>query len=138
MAMKQLAVLGALLGFVNPGYADDGFGGLNRAQTVMFYYAVPLDAQSRKDSKPWMGMLVQGQQDYRGAGVGGFGFDTRVFNMLEESGASAANFVIIGAAAVGAAALVMHKGKSDQQQVQQQPQSAAPPSQVPCDTCPKK
>ncbi|HEY2338069.1 MAG TPA: hypothetical protein VGI18_11950 [Burkholderiales bacterium] len=136
--MKQLAVLGALLGFVNPGYADDSFGGLNRAQTVMFYYAVPLDAQSRKDSKPWMGMLVQGQQDYRGAGVGGFGLDTRVFNMLEESGASVANFVIIGAAAVGAAALVMHKGKSDQQQVQQQPQSAAPPSQVPCDTCPKK
>ena len=119
MAMKQLAVLGALLGFVNPGHADDSFGGMNRAQSVMFYYAIPLDAQSRKESKPWAGMLVQGGQDYRGSATGGFGVDTRLVNMLEESGSSAASFVIIGAAAVGAAALVMHKGKSDQQQVQQ-------------------
>lgn len=119
MAMKQLAVLGALLGFVNPGYADDGFGGASRAQAVMFYYAIPLDAQSRKEAKPWAGMLVQGAQDYRGSGAGGFGIDTRLYNMLEESGSSAASFVIIGAAALGGAALIMHKGKSDQQQVQQ-------------------
>jgi hypothetical protein len=130
-------MLGALLGVANPGYAfDDSFDGVNRAQTVMFYYAIPLDAPSRKESKPWMGMLVQGQQDYRGAGVGGFGVDTRLFNLLEQSGASAASLVLIGAAAVGTAALVMHKGKSDQQQVQQQPQTPAPPSQVPCNTCP--
>jgi len=119
MAMKQLAVLGALLGFVTPGYADDGFGGASRAPAVMFYYAIPIDAQSRKESKPWAGMLVQGSQDYRGSAAGGFGVDTRLFNMLEESGSSAASFVIIGAAAVAGAALVMHKGKSDQQQVQQ-------------------
>ena len=119
MAMKQLAVLGALLGFVNPGYADDGFGGASRAQAVMFYYAIPLDAQSRKEAKPWAGMLVQGAQDYRGSGSGGFGVDTRLYNMLEESGSSMANILIVGAAVVGGAALVMHKGKSDQQQTQQ-------------------
>jgi Na+/glutamate symporter len=137
MAIKQLAVLGALLSIANPGYAfDDSFDGINRAQAVMFYYAIPIDAQSRKERKPWMGMLVQGQQDYRGAGVGGFGLDTRLFNVLEESGASAASLVLIGVAAVGTAAVVMHKGKSSQQQVQSQPQQAAPPSQVPCSTCP--
>jgi len=137
MARKQLAMLGVLLGFVNPGYAfDDGIDSMSRAQTVMFYYSIPLDAQSRKESKPWAGMLVQGSQDYRGSATGGFGVDTRLFNTLEESGASVASFVIIGAAALGTAALVMHKGKSDQQQVQSQPQSAAPPSQVPCNTCP--
>jgi hypothetical protein len=64
-------------------------------------------------------MLVQGAQDYRGSGSGGFGVDTRLYNMLEESGSSMANFLIVGAAVVGGAALVMHKGKSDQQQVQQ-------------------
>ena len=139
MARKQLAMLGVLLGVANPGYAfDDSFDGMSRTQSVMFYYAVPLDARSRKERAPWMGMMLAGKTDYRGSAVGGFGLDSRLFNLMEESGASAASMILIGAAAVGTAAVVMPKVKSSQQQTQDQQQMAAPPSQVPCTTgCPK-
>jgi hypothetical protein len=62
MASKQLAVLATLLGIATPGHAFDT---RNEAQTVMFYYAIPLDAHSKKDRAPWLGMQINGKRDYQ-------------------------------------------------------------------------
>jgi hypothetical protein len=101
----------------------------------MFYYAIPLDAKSKKDSHPWMGMQINGKRDYQS-----YSMDAPLYTFnVAEGGASAANLLVIGAVAVGAAVAVGSRGKSSQQQVQQQqqarPQPAAP---VPCPAdCPK-
>jgi hypothetical protein len=132
MATKQLAVLAALLGIATPGHAFDS---RNEAQTVMFYYAIPLDAHSRKDRAPWLGMQINGKRDYQS-----YSRDSRLLTLnFEESGSAAASVLIIGAVAVGAAALVGARGKSSQQEVQQkQASTPQPPAPVPCPTdCPK-
>jgi hypothetical protein len=120
MAWKQLALAAALLGVANPGEAfDTPFGNRDEAQTVMVYYAIPLDARSKKERMPWMGMQIQGKRDYQS-----FNLDTRLFTFTD--GATAANVAIIGVVAVGAAVAVSARGKSSQQEVQAQ-QAANPP-----------
>lgn len=131
MATKQIAIAAALLGFAIPGHAFDT---RDEPTTVMFYYAIPLDAASKKENASWFGMQLNSKRDYQAQSLD---FDSRRFQ-FGEGGASAAQFLLIGGVAVGAAALVMSRGKSSQQQVQQEPKVAAPASQVPCDTgCPK-
>ena len=120
MARKQIALLAALLSFANTGHAFDGFDGMNQAQTVMFYYAFPLDARTKKERTPWMGMQIQGRY-YQG----GYNVDTRMLSLAEESGSASASLILIGAAALGAAALVGHRGKNSQQQVNQEKEQAA-------------
>jgi hypothetical protein len=133
MARKQLALLAALLGIATPGQAFDP---RNEAQTVMFYYAIPLGVRHQKERIPWMGMQIQGKRDFQSYSV-----DTPLMR-FEEGGAAVANLLVIGAVAVGAVALVGSRGKSAQQEVQQQQvQQAAqqpqkPPAQPPCpQTC---
>jgi hypothetical protein len=128
MATKQLAVLATLLGIATPGHAFDT---RNEAQTVMFYYAIPLDAHSRKDRAPWLGMQINGKRDYQS-----YSRDSKLLTFnFEESGSAAASVLIIGAVAVGAAALVGARGKSSQQQVEQkQASTPQPPAPVPCPT----
>jgi anaerobic glycerol-3-phosphate dehydrogenase len=130
MARKQLALLAALLGIATPGQAFDA---RNEAQSVMFYYAIPLGVRHEKERIPWMGMQIQGKRDFQRYSV-----DTPLMR-FEEGGAAAANLLVIGAVAVGAVALVSSRGKSAQQEVQQQQvQQAAqqPPAQPPCpQTC---
>jgi hypothetical protein len=118
MAWKHLALAAALLGVATPGEAFDQ---RNEAQTVMFYYAFPLDARTDKERIPWVGLQIQGKRDYQS-----FNFDTRLFS-LAEGGSAAANAAIIGVVAVGAAVAVSQRGKSSQQEVQQQ-QAANPPA----------
>src|SRR5262245_41231214 len=131
MATKQIAIAAALLGFAIPGHAFDT---RDEPTTVMFYYAIPLDAASKKENTSWFGMQLNSKRDYQAQSVD---FDSRRFRFGEDGGVSAAQFLIIGGVAVGAAALVMSRGKSSQQQVQQEQKIAAPASQVPCDTgCP--
>ena len=112
MATKHLALLAALLGTATPGQAFDN---RDEPQTVMFYYAIPLDAHSRKERKPWMGMQIQGKRDYQAYALD---FDGRLFNFAE-SGSAAASLLIVGGVVIGAAALVGSRGKSSQQQVAQ-------------------
>jgi hypothetical protein len=113
--MKQLALLAALLGTAIPGHAFDT---RDEPQTVMFYYAIPLDAHSRKERSPWMGMQIQGKRDYQAYSLD---FDGRLFKQTyAEGGAAAANLLIVGGVVIGAAALVGSRGKSSQQQVQQE------------------
>ena len=82
MAWKQLAIAAALLGIATPGEAFDQ---RNEAQTVMFYYAIPLGARSDKERIPWVGLQIQGKRDYQS-----FNVDTRLFS-FEEGGSAAAN-----------------------------------------------
>jgi hypothetical protein len=132
MARKQLALLAALLGIATPGHAFDT---RNETQTVMFYYAVPLDAKSKKERNPWMGMQINGKRDYQS-----YSSDVPLYTFnVAEGGAAAANLLVIGAVAVGAAVAVGSRGKSSQQQVQQQQQAQAAskpatPAPVPCPT----
>jgi hypothetical protein len=140
MAWKQLALAAALLGIAIP---SEAFDTRNESQTVMFYYAFPLDARSDKERIPWMGLQIQGKRDYQS-----FNVDTRLFSF--EGGSAAANLAIVGAVAVGAAVMVSQRGKSSQQQdtVQQQQQAAQqaqqqqqqppkPPAPTPCpQSCP--
>jgi hypothetical protein len=115
MATKHLALLAALLGTATPGQAFDT---RDEPQTVMFYYAIPFDAHSRKERSPWMGMQIQGKRDYQAYSLD---FDGRLFKQTyAEGGASMANLLIVGGVVVGAAALVGSRGKSAQQQVQQE------------------
>ena len=116
MAMKQLAIAAALLGIATPGHAFDT---RDEAQMVMFYYAIPLDAHSRKERKPWMGMQIQGKRDYQAYNLD---FDGRLFNFAE-GGSAAASLLIVGGVVIGAAALVGSRGKSSQQQVSQEQQA---------------
>jgi membrane protease subunit (stomatin/prohibitin family) len=127
MARKQLALLAAALGVTAPVHAFDT---RNDAQTVMFYYAVPLDARSKKERNPWMGMQINGKRDYQT-----YSMDAPLYTFnVAEGGAAEASLIVIGAVAVGAAVAVASKGKSSQQQVQQQQQTqqaqqaAKPPS----------
>ena len=138
MAMKQLAIAAALLGIATPGHAFDP---RNEPTTVMLYYAIPLDARSKKESSPWFGMQLNGKRDYQAQKAD---FDFRQFQFDgAEGGSAAASLLVIGGVAVGAALLVGHRGKTSQQQVQQEQQQQAatqapkqPP--VPCPTdCPK-
>jgi hypothetical protein len=126
MAAKHLAMLAALLGIATPSQAFDT---RNEAQTVMFYYAIPLGVRHEKERISWMGMQIQGKRDFQSYNV-----DTPLMR-FEEGGAAVANVLVIGAVAVGAVALVGSRGKSAQQEVQQQqalrPQ---PPAPVPCPT----
>jgi hypothetical protein len=132
MASRQLAMLTALLGIATPGHAFDT---RNDAQTVMFYYAIPFGAQSKKESNPWMGMQINGKRDYQS-----YSSDVPLYTFnVAEGGAPAANLLIIGAVAVGAAVAVGSRGKSAKQETQQQQQAqqaAKPPAQdpVPCPT----
>lgn len=130
MARKQVALLAALLGIATSGQAFDS---RNEAQTVMFYYAIPLGVRHEKERIPFMGMQIQGKRDFQGYSV-----DTPLMR-FEQGGAAVANVLVIGAVAVGAVALVGSRGKSAQQEVrQQQVQQAAqkPPAQPPCpQTC---
>jgi hypothetical protein len=129
MARKQFALLAALLGIATPGHAFDT---RNETQTVMFYYAIPFGAQSKKDSNPWMGMQINGKRDYQS-----YSNDIPLYTFhVAEGGAAAANLLVIGAVAVGAAVAVGSRSKSSQQQVQQQQQAqqAAKPAPVPCPT----
>jgi len=126
MARKQLALLAALLGIASPSQAFDT---RNEAQTVMFYYAIPLGVRHEKERIPWMGMQIQGKRDFQSYSV-----DTPLMR-FEEGGAAVANVLVIGAVAVGAAALVGSRGKSAQHEVQQQQaQRPQPPAPVPCPT----
>jgi len=132
MAMKQLAIAAALAGIATPGHAFDT---RNESQMVMFYYAIPLDARSKKESSHWMGMQINGKRDYQS-----YTMDAPLYTFnVAEGGASAASLVIIGAVAVGAAVAVSSRGKSSQQQVQQEKAARPPaPPEVPCNTgCPK-
>ena len=122
MAKKQLALLAALLGIATPGQAFDP---RNEAQTVMFYYAIPLGVRHEKERIPWMGMQIQGKRDFQSYSV-----DTPLMR-FEEGGAAAANLLVIGAVAVGAVALVGSRGKSAQQEVQQQQQAQQAAQQTP-------
>jgi len=134
MASKQLAMLAALLGIATPGHAFDS---RNEAQTLMFYYAIPLDASSKKDRSPWMGMQINGKRDYQS-----YTRDVPLYTFnVAEGGASAANLVVIGAVAIGAAVAVGARGKSSKQETQQraaeapqQPASSTPSTPVPCPT----
>ena len=126
MARKQLALLAALLGIATPGQA---FETRNEAQTVMFYYAIPLGVRHEKERISWMGMQIQGKRDFQS-----YNLDTPLMR-FEEGGAAVANVLVIGAVAVGAVALVGGRGKSSQQEVQQQQaQRPQPPAPVPCPT----
>jgi hypothetical protein len=118
MATKHLALLAALLGTATPGQA---FENRDEPQTVMFYYAIPLDAHSRKERSPWMGMQIQGKRDYQAYNLD---FDARLFKQAyaAEGGAAVANLLVVGGVVIGAAALVGARGKSSQQQVQQEQQ----------------
>jgi hypothetical protein len=130
MAKKHIALAAALLGFAIPGHAFDT---RSEATTVMFYYAIPLDAKTKKENNPWLGMQLNGKREFQS-----YSSDVPLFRLSEE-GSRAANLLVVGGIAVGAAALVASRGKSSQQQVQQDPKIAAPASQVPCDTgCPPK
>jgi hypothetical protein len=130
MARKRLALLAALLGIATPGQAFDT---RNDAQTVMFYYAIPLGVRHQKERIPWMGMQIQGKRDFQSYSV-----DTPLMR-FEEGGAAVANILVIGAVAVGAVALVGSRGKSAQQEVQQQQaqQAAQPPRKPPAQPCPQ-
>ena len=130
MARKQLALLAALLGVATPSHAFDT---RSDAQTVMFYYAVPLDARSKKERSPWMGMQINGKRDYQT-----YSMDAPLYTFnVAEGGAAEASLLAIGAVAIGAAAAVAARGKSSQQQVQQQQQAqqaqqaAKPPATAP-------
>ena len=125
MAGKQLALLAALLGIATPSHAFDTRGD---AQTVMFYYAIPLDARSKKERNPWMGMQINGKRDYQT-----YSMDAPLYTFnVAEGGAAEASLL-----AIGAAAAVASRGKSSQQQVQQQQQAqqaqqaAKPPATAP-------
>jgi hypothetical protein len=128
MAWKHLALAAALLGVATPGEAFDT---RNEAQTVMFYYAIPLDARNTKERIPWMGMLIHGKRDYQS-----FNLDTRLFQFTD--GVTAANLAVIGAVVVVGAVAVSQRGKDSQQEVQQQ-QAANPPapSQTQPQPCPQ-
>ena len=132
MATKQLAMLAALLGMATPGHAFDT---RNEAQTVMFYYAIPLGVRHEKERISWMGMQIQGKRDFQSYSV-----DTPLMR-FEEGGAAVANILVIGAVAVGAVALVGSRGKSSQQEIQQQQaqqaaQTTPKPPALPCpQTC---
>jgi hypothetical protein len=131
MARKHIATLAALLSFANAVHAD-GFDSMNQPQAVMFYYAFPIDARSKKERTPWMGMQIQGR-NYQAYNV-----DTRMLTLAEEGGAASASLILIGVAAVGAAALVTHRGKNSQEQVSQekqqvqQQQAQQPPAPCTC------
>jgi hypothetical protein len=113
MARKQLALLAALLGVANPTQAFDTRG---EAQTLMFYYAIPIGATTVRDRMPWLGMQINGKRDYQS-----YSADARLYTFnLAEGGAAEANLIAIGAVAIGAAVAVASRGKSSQQQVQQQ------------------
>ena len=118
MAWKHLALAAALAGIATPGEAFDT---RNEAQTVMVYYAIPLDARSDKERIPWLCLQIQGKRDYQS-----YNLDTRMFTFAE-GGSAAANLAIVGAVVVGGAVLVSQRGKSSEQQVQQQ-QAANPPA----------
>ena len=131
MATKQLALLAALLGIATPGQAFDT---RNEAQTVMFYYAIPLGVRHEKERISWMGMQIQGKRDFQSYSV-----DTPLMR-FEEGGAAVANILVIGAVAVGAVALVGSRGKSSQQEIQQQQQAqqaAQPTPKPPAQPCPQ-
>jgi hypothetical protein len=132
MATKQLAMLAALLGIATPGQAFDT---RNEAQTVMFYYAIPLGVNHEKERISWMGMQIQGKRDFQSYNV-----DTPLMR-FEEGGAAVANVLVIGAVAVGAVALVGSRGKSSQQEVQQQQQAQQAAAQQapkpPAQPCPQ-
>ena len=126
MARKQLALLAALLGIATPGQAFDT---RNEAQTVMFYYAIPLGVRHERERISWMGMQIQGKRDFQS-----YSLDTPLMR-FEEGGVPVANLLVIGAVAVGAVALVGGRGKSSQEEVQQQQaQRPQPPAPVPCPT----
>lgn len=130
MASKHIAIAAALLGIATPGHAFDP---RNEAQTVMFYYAIPLDAKAKKERAPWMGMQINGTRDYQT-----YSMDAPLyrFNYTEEGGSAVANVLIIGGVAVGAALLVGSRGKSSQNQVQEKQQTTPQPQgqnpAVPC------
>ena len=129
MAWKHLALAAALLGIATPGEAFDT---RNEAQTVMFYYAIPLDG-TVKQRIPWMGMLIQGKRDYQS-----FNVDTRLFTFTD--GVTAANLAVIGAVAVVGAVAVSQRGKSSEQEVKQQQAANPPPpasQQQPAPPCPQ-
>jgi anaerobic glycerol-3-phosphate dehydrogenase len=137
MAWKQLALAAALLGVAIP---SEAFDTRNESQQVMFYYAFPLDAHSKKERISWLGLQIQGKRDYQS-----FNVDTRLFSFAE-GGSTAANLAIVGAVAVGAAVMVSQRGKSAQQetaqqqqatqQAQQQQQQQKPPAQPCPQACP--
>src|SRR5262245_26890425 len=112
MATKHLAIAAALLGIAIPGHAFDT---RNEPTAVMFDYAIPLDARTKKENVSWFGMQLNGKRDYQYQSLD---FDSRYFQ-LTEGGSTAANLLIIGGVAVGAAVLVGSRGKSSQEQVQQ-------------------
>ena len=121
MATK-LALLAALLGIASPGQAFDT---RNEAQTVMFYYAIPLGVRHERERVSWMGMQIQGKRDFQSYSV-----DTPLMR-FEEGGAAVANALLIGAVA-----LVGGRGKSSQQEVQQQ-QAAQQAQKPPAQPCPQ-
>src|SRR4051812_39178152 len=127
MARKQLALLASLLGVATPSHAFDT---RSDAQTVMFYYAMPLDARSKKERNPWMGMQVNGKRDYQT-----YSMDAPLYTFnVAEGGAAEASLLAIGAVAIGAAVLVGSRSKASQQQVQQEQQAqqaAKPPATAP-------
>ena len=129
MARTQLTVAAALLGIALPALAFDA---RDEAQTVMFYYAIPLDAKVKKERVPWLGMQINGKRDYQS-----YSMDAPLLK-LDGSGSTAANALLIGGVAVGAAVFVASRGKSSQQQIEQGPQAAPQPSQpAPCpQACP--
>lgn len=126
MARKQLALLAALAGIATPGHAFDT---RNEAQTMMFYYAIPLGVRHEKERIPWLGMQIQGKRDFQSYSV-----DTPLMR-FEEGGAAMANVLVIGVVAIGAVALVGGRGKSAQQEIQQQ--QAQQPPKPPAQPCPQ-
>jgi hypothetical protein len=127
MARKQLALLAALLGIAIPGRAFDT---RNEAQSVTFYYAIPLGVRHERERIPWLGMQIQGKRDFQSYSV-----DTPLMR-FEEGGAAMPNVLVIGAVAVGAVALVGARGKSAQQEIQQQ-QAAQQQQKPPAQPCPQ-
>src|SRR5262245_65861147 len=100
MVRKQLAIAAALLGIATPSL---GFDSRNEPTAVMFYYAIPLDAKTKKENVSWYGMQFNSKRDFQAYNVD---LDSRVFRpQLAEGGSTAASLLLIGGVAVGGAVL---------------------------------
>ncbi len=120
MARKQLALLVASLGIATPGHAFDT---RNDAQTVMFYYAIPLDAQSKKETQS-----VDGHADTTASATTratAWTLPLYTFNLAREAAQPRPTCSDRrGRRRRGGGRRL--KGKSSQQQVQQQQQTSQP------------
>jgi hypothetical protein len=143
MRFKVLSGALAAVAAAMPAVAADPFDPRLAVPAVMYFVSIPLDARSRKEREPWLGMKLQGKREYHALHL-----DTRMLSFV--GGGLDAKVLLAGAVAIGGALAVGGGGggggssepaqPAPQQQATSTPSASGGSTSTPCPPtpCPKK